>query len=113
MLGLPPMNAHDAAASPVDLFRQGPPDLTPYTAQLPRLDPASLLNPKEENAPDKETADAIRRSDRLDLTHEDADEPAVLNAAIWRSVRGARSPSPGPRHLPVYDVLNVGGDDDD
>ena len=113
MLGLPPMNAHDAAASPVDLFRHGPPDLAPYTAQLPQLDPATLVNPKEENAPDKETAEAIRRSDRLNLTHEDADDPAVLNAAIWRSVRGARSPSPGPRHLPVYDVLNLGADDDD
>ena len=113
MLGLPPMNAHDAAASPVDLFRRGPPDLTPYTAQLPRLDPEGLVNPKPEAVPDEETAAAIRRSDRLDFTHEDADDPAVLNAAIWLSVRGARSPSPGPRHLPVYDVLNIGVDDDD
>ena len=113
MLGLPPMNAHDAAATPVDLFRRGAPDLTPYAARLPQLDPAALVNPRPENAPDEETAAAVRRSDQLDLAHEDADNPTVLNALIWQSVRGMRSPSPLPRHLPVYDVLNVGADDDD
>ncbi len=107
MLGLPPMNAQDAAAAPIDVFRNGPPDLTPYTAALPQLDLDRLITPRVESAPDKETADAIRRSATLDFEHADASNPAVLNAVTWLSVRGPGSPSPQPTHLPAYDLLRA------
>jgi YVTN family beta-propeller protein len=120
MLGMPPMNSQDAAAAPVDVFRLGPPDLTPYVAALPQLDPNALITPKPESAPDPETAAAIRRSATLDLVHADASDPAVLNDAIWFSVRGSGSASPRPAHLPAYDLLRAGSpvsvaqtDDDD
>jgi YVTN family beta-propeller protein len=120
LLGLPPMNAEDAAAAPVDIFRNGPPDLTPYTAALPQLDLAALINPRPESAANPETAAAIRQSAGLDLAHADESDPAVLNAAIWLSVRGPGLPAPRPAHLPAYDLLRAssatpgaGGDDDD
>ena len=118
MLGLPPMNAQDAAAAPIDVFRSGPPDLTPYAAALPQLDVDHLVTPRAESARDSETAAAIRRSGTLDLEHADADNPAVLNAVIWLSVRGPGSAAPGPAHLPAYDLLRArphapGGESDD
>ena len=117
LLGLPPMNAQDAAAAPIDLFRDGPPDLTPYTAALPRLDPGALVTPRAERAPDKETAAAIRHNDALDLTHADAADPGALNAAIWLAARGPNLPPPVPAHLPAYDLLRAvehgEADDDD
>ena len=120
MLGLPPMNAQDAAAAPVDLFRDGEPDLTPYTAAMPTLDPEGLVTPRPESVADPEKAASIRRSDRLNLKHPDQGDPRLLNAAIWASVRGAGAGVPGAVHLPVYDLLRTGisatgggGDEDD
>ena len=118
LLGLPPMNAQDAAAAPIDVFRAGPPDLTPYTAALPQLEPDRLLTPRAEAAPERETAAAIRRSATLDFAHADAADPAALNAVIWLSVRGAGRPVPVPAHLPAYDLLRsrpgaAGGEADD
>ena len=108
MLGLPPMNAQDAAAVPIDVFRDGDPDLTPFAATLPTLDAEGLVTPRPEFAPDQETAAAIRRSDRLDLQHPDDGDPRALNAAIWASVRGAGAAMPPAVHLPVYDLLRSG-----
>ena len=108
MLGLPPMNAQDAVATPINLFRNGEPDLTPFTAALPTLDADGLLTPRPERAPDQETAAVIRRGDRVDLRHPDDGDPRVLNAAIWASVRGAGAAVPGAVHLPVYDLLRSG-----
>ena len=108
MLGLPPMNAQDAAAAPIDLFRDGEPNLTPFSASLPTLDAEGLITPRPQDAPDKETAAAIRRSDRIDLRHPDDGDPRVLNAAIWASVRGAGAAVPGAVHLPAYDLLRSG-----
>ena len=120
LLGLPPMNAQDAEAAPIDVFRKGPPDLTPYAAALPQLDAQGLLTPDAENVSDPDVAAAIRRSATLDFDHADADDPGVLNAVIWQSVRGPGSPAPLPTHLPVYDLSRVSphaglekGDDDD
>ena len=106
MLGLPPMNSQDAEAAPIDVFGDGPPDLRPYVAALPQLELDHLLNVRAEDARDKETAAAIRRSDQLNLTHPDAADPGVLNAVIWQSVRGVGSPLPGVRHAPAYDLLH-------
>jgi hypothetical protein len=108
MLNLPPMNAQDAAAAPVDVFRDGPPELTPYAALLPNLDPAELLTPSAEFAANAQTAAAIRRSAQMDFTHEDSDDPMALNAAIWQAVRGTGSRLPEARHLPAYDLFSRG-----
>ena len=117
LLGLPPMNTQDATAIPIDVFGDGPPDLRPYVAALPRLDASKLVTPRAEDAANPDVAQAIRRSATLDLEHADADDPSVLNALIWLSVRGAGSTPPGPRHLPAYDLLRAGrthaADDDD
>ena len=121
LLGLPPMNAQDGEAAPIDVFREGPPDLTPYSAALPQLDAKGLLTPNAENVSDPDAAKLIRQSATLDLDHADADNPDVLNAVIWQSVRGSGSSPPAPTHLPAYDLLrgtspragSGDGDDDD
>ena len=120
LLGLPPMNAQDGEAAPIDVFREGPPDLTPYSATLPQLDAKSLITPNAENVSDPEVAELIRQSAALDFDHADADDPGVLNALIWQSVRGSGSSPPAATHLPAYDLLSgrspragaADGDDD-
>ena len=109
LLGLPAMNLQDATALPIDVFRaDGPADLAPYTAGLPQVDLDGLLTPRAEAARDKETAAAIRRSATLDFEHADADDPGVLNAVTWLSVRGPEVMPPPPKHLPAYDLLRAG-----
>ncbi len=111
LLGLPPMNQLDASAAPVDLFRTEP-DLTPYTAVLPEV---ALDNLLVEPAAGARTAAWIRRTERLDLSHPDIADPAVLNGAIWYSVTGGTLPPGAVASLPAYDLMTAGllREDDD
>jgi YVTN family beta-propeller protein len=109
LLGLPPMNQLDAAAAPIDVF-QTTPDLAPYTAVIPEVALDNLIVTRPKNA---KTAYWIKRTEEQDLTHPDMADPAVLNAAIWYSVRGARVPLPTVASLPAFDLMTAGLRDDD
>jgi YVTN family beta-propeller protein len=110
LLGLPPMNQLDGTAAPIDVF-QATPDLSPYTAVLPDVAPDNLIVAPPTDA---RTATWIRRTVRQDLTHPDMADPAVLNAVIWASVKGGRSPLPVAASLPAFDLMTAGliGEDD-
>jgi len=106
------MNQLDEAATPIDVF-QSKPDLSPYTAVLPEvaLDNLLVSPPK-----DAQTAYWMKRTERQDLAHPDMADPAVLNAAIWRSVKGGRTPLPVVASLPAFHLMTAGlldQDDDD
>ena len=111
IVGLPPMTQFDAGATPMLNSFTDTPNLQPYTATVPdqALD--------EMNAA---SAPMAAESLGLDLSAEDRASPAVLNAAIWKSVRGAASDMPAPRsafrepdHLEHLATPGQGDDDDD
>jgi hypothetical protein len=101
ILGLPPMNQMDAAATPMfDCFTERP-DFTPFTA-VPNNIPLDQMNP-----PPKAIRDPVRRhyaelSGRLPLDRVDACDEDLLNRILWNAQRG-NEPYPAwavlPKHL--------------
>jgi hypothetical protein len=86
ILGLHPMTQFDAAARPMHAVFQAAPDLTPYTAEKPRI----ALD--ERNPAASPTA---ARSSRLDFSQEDLADDNELNDILWLAVRGSSAP-PAP-----------------
>jgi YVTN family beta-propeller protein len=105
LLGLPPMNALDAAASPINIFRAEA-DLTPYKAVLPDVALDNLMTPAR--ARSEEEARWIRRTAEQDLSRADLADARALNEAIWFSVKGSTARMPQVSHLPIYDAMRLG-----
>ena len=105
ILGLPPMNQFDAAATPMfDCFTETP-DFQPFEAVANNV-PLDTMNP-----PAKTIADAALRRDavrsaRLDLRKADACPEDVLNRILWRAVKGSAAP------YPAWAVTLTADDDD-
>ncbi|MEU6577736.1 beta-propeller fold lactonase family protein [Streptomyces sp. NPDC046805] len=89
LLGLAPMTQFDAYATPMVNSFTGRPDTTPYDAVKPTTD-LSAVN--SVNAP------LAGVSEKQNLTKEDQIDERTFNEAIWKSVRGAKSVMPEPRH---------------
>ncbi len=92
ILGLPPMNQMDLAATPMRSLFTDKPDLTPYTAVVPTLVPS--LNPPLSALTGAARAWAIA-SQQMDFTHPDAIDDQLLNHAIWYADKGFDVPYPG------------------
>ena len=90
VLGLPPMNQFDAAASPIAVFGPAPSNDAPFAAILPAREIIA-----EVNAP---TAYKARQSAALDFSKEDAVPDALLNDILWHAIKGAQTPEPPTRH---------------
>src|SRR5436305_10335774 len=104
LLGLAPMNQLDSSATPINIFRAQP-DLRPFKAALPDVSLDNLVTP---SARDAATLYWMRRTAEQDLEHADMADARTMNAAIWFSVRGARSMMPGSASLPAFDLMRVG-----
>jgi YVTN family beta-propeller protein len=104
ILGLPPMSQYDAAATPLyNAFTA-----TPNTAAYQRVLPGVPLD--ERNLPSAYGATA---SLHMDFSVGDRAPEQLLNEIIWRSVKGANSPMPPPRHsLFVRSSSPAAADDD-
>ncbi|MDX1909782.1 MAG: beta-propeller fold lactonase family protein [Bacteroidia bacterium] len=88
ILGLPPMNQHDAAALPMFACFQGTPDLTPYVVKPNRI-PLDQPNP---------TGTALsRQSAGFNLSVPDAIPDLIFSEVVWKAVRGAHAEMPAPR----------------
>ncbi|MHB8519494.1 MAG: beta-propeller fold lactonase family protein [Limisphaerales bacterium] len=87
ILGLQPMSQYDAAAAPMYHAFQNQPDLRPYDGV------AASVDLHEHNG---RAAWGSERSRKMDFSKEDAADDSLLNEVIWRSVRGADHPMPGP-----------------
>ena len=105
LIGIAPMNPLDAAAIPMDIFTDTP-DLTPYAAVLPNIALDNLVVSRQAAAEGRRLQDA---SARQDLQNPDMADPAVLNAAIWYSVRGS-DPMPPAGRLAAVDAMQTGID---
>jgi YVTN family beta-propeller protein len=109
LLGIPPMNVLDAAAIPMNIFRDEP-DLSPYTAELPDVALDNLVTPKPQNAQARRW---VERSLAQDIENPDMADPAVLNGAIWYSVRGSE-PMPAAMSMAAVEAMrSAGGGDED
>jgi hypothetical protein len=87
IVGIAPMTQFDAAATPMLASFTDRPNLRSYTAITPSqsLDELNLAS-----------APMAAESLAMDFSSEDLADAQVLNAAIWKSVKGADSEMPTP-----------------
>jgi hypothetical protein len=104
ILGLPPMSQYDAAATPVWRCFSNTPNLTPFQARPISVD----LNVK--NVAINEWQ---RRSDKFDLTREDAVPDLEFNTVLWHGIKGDNVPFPAPRRAAFVKLNSKSEDDDD
>ena len=100
ILGMKPMTQFDAAATPMFNSFMAQPDLQPFEA-LP-----ATVNLKAVN-----TVAEWGSKIKFDYSKEDQADDLVLNEMIWRSVRGANDPMPGPVRAGFVRVQAVRDDD--
>jgi DNA-binding beta-propeller fold protein YncE len=103
LLGLKPMSQFDSAATPMTKSFQAEPDLAPYTALPAKID----LDEKN-----VKTTWGERESRKMDFSREDAADDLLLNAVIWRAVRGDDAPVPAPTRAGFVYVHNDKDGDD-
>jgi YVTN family beta-propeller protein len=105
LLGLPPMTITDQRAVRMWKGFTRTPDLTPYTAIAPGVVPFGAPG-----APLNATsAPMAGQSARWNFEIEDATPEIPLNQAIWKSIHGAGSRAPAPKH--VYIVGSMPAED--
>jgi YVTN family beta-propeller protein len=90
LAGIGPLTQFDAAATPMAASFGGGPNLTPYTAITPaqRLDELNTAK-----------SPMAAQSAKMNLSEVDRAPERPLNEAIWKSVKGAGSSPPAPRHV--------------
>ncbi|MFB6454965.1 alkaline phosphatase family protein [Chitinophaga sp. Hz27] len=104
ILGLPPMSQYDAAALPLYECFTNTPDLTPYTVK------PALVDLEERNVAVNESS---KRSEKFDLTKEDAAPDLELNEVIWKAIKGEHSVMPAPKRSAFVILEKKKKDDDD
>jgi len=104
LLGLPPMNQLDAAAAPIDIFRDEA-DLRPYQALMPEVALDNLINAPPRDA---RTAYWMKRTQEQNLARPDQADADTLNRIIWFSVRGDTYPEHRIASLPAFNLMLVG-----
>lgn len=91
MLGLPPMNRFDALSHPITTCFQNKLDLTPYE-HCPNIQPLDERQPKLSSL-NAEGRRLFAASKKLDWSHLDGPDPAVLSRVYWYSLtKGRRFP---------------------
>jgi DNA-binding beta-propeller fold protein YncE len=102
ILGLPPMNQFDAAATPMyDCFADTP-DFTPYAA-VPNRVPLDQMNPPKEKIADPLLRKHAVISGRLNFKRIDACPEDVLNRILWHAVKGSGTSYPEWAVTPLED----------
>jgi YVTN family beta-propeller protein len=94
VLGLAPMSVFDQRATRMWGSFRNQPNLAPYRAITPEVVPYGAPG----SPTNRSSAPLAAQSAAQDFSAPDRAREAVLNAAIWKSVKGARSHVPAPRH---------------
>jgi YVTN family beta-propeller protein len=104
ILGIPPMTQYDAAATPMWRCFTNTINAKPYTAFMPQV-----------NLKDKNTAmnEWQRRSEKFDLSKEDAVPDLEFNVVLWHGLKGSNIPFPGPKRAAFYKPIKKEDKDDD
>jgi YVTN family beta-propeller protein len=93
MLGLPPLNQMDAAATPMfDCFTDQP-DFTPYTVVTNNI-PLDQMNPEPRAIRDPLQRRYAELSARLPLDQVDRCPEDLLNRILWHAMKGSDAPYP-------------------
>lgn len=97
ILGIPPMSQYDAAATPMWRCFTNTSNSTAFNAIIPNIS----LN-------DKNTAmnEWQKRSEKFDLTKEDAVPDLEFNTVLWHGLKGSNTPFPGPKRAAFYKAIN-------
>jgi hypothetical protein len=103
ILGLPPMSQYDAAATPMWRSFTSTPNLTAFQARPISVD----LNLKNVAVNEWQ-----RRSEKFNLTKEDAVPDLEFNIVLWHGIKGDNVPFPAPRRA-AFVRMNERSDDDD
>lgn len=91
LLGLPPMNNNDARAQVMAPLFAGPGNQPPFNADYRNQKNGLIYEMNPPHGP------GAALSARMDFTHADQDNAAVLNKVLWRERKGD-VPMPAPRH---------------
>ncbi|HWS47475.1 MAG TPA: alkaline phosphatase family protein, partial [Acidimicrobiia bacterium] len=107
ILGLPPMNRMDVAATPMSDAFTNTPDLTAYRVQRPEIlgatnQPASALQ-----GPARAWAEASARMD-FSVPDVEANRP-LLNRVLWYATKGYDVPYPGDARALLPNEVPAGG----
>ena len=106
MLGLPPMNALDASATPLDDCFTQTPDLTPFDA-VPNQIPLDQMNPAPTAIRDPVQRRYALLSAKLPLAEADKCPEDLLNHILWNARKGSHAP------YPIRNARDGAADDDD
>ncbi|MCA6438361.1 MAG: bifunctional YncE family protein/alkaline phosphatase family protein [Chitinophagaceae bacterium] len=104
ILGIPPMSQYDAAATPMWRSFTNTPNTKTFTAVVPQI-----------NLKDKNTAmnEWQRRSEKFDLTKEDAVPDLEFNVVLWYGLKGSNIPFPGPKRAAFFKSIKKADKDND
>jgi hypothetical protein len=97
VLGLPPMNQNDGYAPVIAPLFSGAGEQPAFSADWGNRDNGLIY---QVNPPRGQGAEA---SAKMDFTRPDANNPAVLNAILWRDRKG-NAPAPKPQHSVLPNV---------
>lgn len=103
ILGMPSMTQFDAAAEPMWKCFQSTADLTPFKAVPANIDITA-----------KNTAmnEWQRRSEKFNLTKEDAVPDLEFNMVLWHGIKGDQVPFPGPKRAAFLKARDKKDEDD-
>jgi hypothetical protein len=102
ILGLSPMSQYDAAAEPMWRCFTATANLVPFQSLPSNID----LN--EKNMARNEWQ---QRSEKFDLTKEDAIPDMEFNKVLWYGIKGEKTPLPAPRRAAFLKVKKEKDDD--
>ncbi len=104
ILGIPPMSQYDAAATPMWRCFTSTPNLTAFN-----------MRPAQVNLTDKNTAmnEWQRRSEKFNLTKEDAVPDLEFNTVLWYGLKGDTEPFPGPKRAAFFKATKKADKDSD
>lgn len=109
ILGLPPMSAFDAGATPLYASFGNKPDTTPFVCRPAKID-LQAKNPARATGAAASLTLRLSEPDQLSVQDED-----TLNRVLWHAVKGEKVPYPGivrrPRFLPNGQPLRVTDED--
>ncbi len=100
LLNAAPLTQYDAVANVYDIFDNAPNNIAPYNAILPSAafvtevltsgSTYAKANPKEWNR-------LVNLEKTLNFADADANDPAIMNELVWKSVKGLGAKVPAPK----------------
>ncbi len=104
ILGIPPMSQYDAAATPMWRSFASTVNSKPFNSIIPQI------NLNEKNTAMNEWQ---RRSEKFDLSKEDAVPDLEFNVVLWHGLKGDATPFPGPKRAAFFKPVKKADKDDD